>query len=382
VADAPATPVAAVRDSAGITIIESPAALEDRPFALQPAAAPAADIGAVEGPAEYQLFRVSGVALLPADRLVVANGGSQELRFFDTGGRFLNRAGRRGDGPGEYQFPMLVPSPFRDSLLVYDAFARRFSVLTADGAFVRTVTPTQRIGEPVGILADGRIVTSQNSARGGPDTPEGVMPNRIAVAIADLPSASADTIGFFEGPDLFFASQDGRISFTAVPFDVGPSVAAGADRIFVTPGRVPEIREFDANGTLVRIFRVLRDPVPVTRQQFDAFVEARVAQASDDNAAAELRRRYANMPLRDALPAYQRLLVDAEGNVWAERYRPDDAAPPAWAVFGPDGAALGTVTLPAAARIQTVANGLLIATRRDEMDVEHVVVWRLVPPGG
>jgi hypothetical protein len=370
-----------VRDSAGIQIVESPTGLADSTYDRRLEADPILDIGVVEGAPEYQLFRVTSAQLLPDSRLVVANGGTQELRFFDMEGRFLYAVGGQGGGPGEYELPLLLPSPEADTIVVYDVFARRFTTLTMDGSLVRTTTPTSSLGTAVALIADQRLVTNSNTARIGVDSPEGVVTNEVLVRVIQLEPPGDDTIARFEGPDLFAWNQNGRVGFTQVPFDASPTVTAGAGRIHVALGRVPEVHTFDADGRLQRIVRIAHPRTPITRAQFDSYVAAQVARARDDAEAIEVRRRYAQTPMRDALPAHQRALVDAAGNVWLERYREDAAAAPRWTVIDSAGKPRGTITLSAGVRILTIGEDLVVGTVRDEVDVEHVIVWRLVPRG-
>jgi hypothetical protein len=91
-------------------------------------------IGQDEGETPYLLAGVSFAARLSDGRVVVANGMSSELRYFDPAGRFLGSVGRRGDGPGEFQVfrRVLLLSP--DTLLVYDSGLRRLTKLAPDGS--------------------------------------------------------------------------------------------------------------------------------------------------------------------------------------------------------------------------------------------------------
>jgi hypothetical protein len=230
-----------------------------------------------------------------------------------------------------------------------------------------------------GMVEGWRLVTTDNTARAGFDSPEGLIENRVVVEVIDLAGSQRDTIGVFAGPDLFLWNQGGRIGFTTVPFDVAASVVVGGDRVYVTPGRAPEIHEYDLAGRLQRIVRVQRPPEPITRDGFDAFVNAEVSKADDEAEAAELRRRYGNTPVRAVMPSFSRLILDSDGNLWAERYRTQDADSARWTVFSPSGEALGALTFSAGVRIQAVSNDHIIATRRDDLDVEHVTVWELVP---
>jgi len=64
---------------------------------------PLLEIGVLGGDEAYQLHGVTSVARLPDGGVVVANGGSDELRFFDAQGRFFARQGRSGEGPAEWR---------------------------------------------------------------------------------------------------------------------------------------------------------------------------------------------------------------------------------------------------------------------------------------
>jgi len=83
-------------------------------------------------------------------------------------------------------------------------------------------------------------------------------------------------------------------------------------------------------------------------------------------------------------PAYQSMLLDAEGNVWAgeflglaRRYEPQD-----WHVWDSSGVWLGVVETPARLELMRVGAGEVFGVRRDLNDVEHPQVLRLVKPRG
>ncbi len=73
-----------VRDSAGVTIVESiePAWGEGEGWTLSEE--PAVAIGREDGPEEYSLYQVMGAFRLPDGSFVIANGGSDELRYYDS----------------------------------------------------------------------------------------------------------------------------------------------------------------------------------------------------------------------------------------------------------------------------------------------------------
>lgn len=126
-----------VRDSAGVTVVENTAPRwgEDAGWSLSER--PSTSIGVLEGDPEDQLFRVRGAVRLEDGRLVVANAGTGEVRFYSPDGRFIHSAGREGEGPGEFgaMGPLYRLGP--DSLLVWDNAGLRMSVFDTAGAFVR-----------------------------------------------------------------------------------------------------------------------------------------------------------------------------------------------------------------------------------------------------
>jgi hypothetical protein len=59
-------------------------------------------------------------------------------RFDVTSGKYLGRLGRVGRGPGEFHLPGVMYAMLEDSLLVFDVFLRRYSVLQpSDASWVR-----------------------------------------------------------------------------------------------------------------------------------------------------------------------------------------------------------------------------------------------------
>ena len=94
---------------------------------------PVVEIGVREGEDEYQLHRVRGSVRLEDGRLVVLNAGSQQLRYYDSAGRFLGAVGGRGEGPGEFRSPAGLRRTEDGGLQVWDGGLMRVSVFEADG---------------------------------------------------------------------------------------------------------------------------------------------------------------------------------------------------------------------------------------------------------
>lgn len=102
-------------------------------------AQPRVDIGVVEGEEPYQLYSAIGSTLLGDGRIVVANAGSGQLRFFEPTGRFITQVGGRGGGPGEFRNLIRVHRWGRDSVIAYVAAGYRMSIFDDAGRFGRTM---------------------------------------------------------------------------------------------------------------------------------------------------------------------------------------------------------------------------------------------------
>src|SRR5688572_2268538 len=97
------------RDSASVTIVENAAPIwTDSADVWRVQAEPAVTIGVVEGAPEYQLFRVRHALRLEDGAIVVADGGSREIRFYDSAGRHIRSIGGDGEGPGEFRVISLL----------------------------------------------------------------------------------------------------------------------------------------------------------------------------------------------------------------------------------------------------------------------------------
>jgi len=116
---------------AGIQVIESRAPRwENTPHWV--VGAPVVEIGSVDGDSSGILFQVQDAVRLSDGRILVANGGTNELRFFTGSGRHLATIGGTGSGPGEFRWLTGVWVS-ADSMFAFDNALARVSVFTDQG---------------------------------------------------------------------------------------------------------------------------------------------------------------------------------------------------------------------------------------------------------
>jgi hypothetical protein len=79
-------------------------------------------------------------------------------------------------------------------------------------------------------------------------------------------------------------------------------------------------------------------------------------------------------------PVHQGLLVDAEGNVWAERFTYPTGEQKMWTVYDSTGVVLGSAATPADFSIWQIGSRFVLGITTDEFGVETVLRYELLKP--
>lgn len=201
-------PIAAVRDSAGIEIVEN----FGEPSTVWEIVHPhRVEIGVTVGEAAYQLSGVRAGVRTSDGRIVIADAGSSEVRFFDSEGRFLNSAGKQGGGPGEFEALANIWRIERDSVLAFDSRSARITVLGPDGDYVRDVSLSSVPGigprsTIVGVTRDGTLLARWTEF-GTPDT-DGYLRERGWFAFVSGMDAAVVLGHEFSGNEYFQGSVE------------------------------------------------------------------------------------------------------------------------------------------------------------------------------
>jgi hypothetical protein len=386
------------RDSAGIHIVENRTPLLAPARLWRVEARPTLSIGGLSDDPRHELHRVMGATRLRDGRIAIGNQASSSIRFFGPDGRFLSEAGRSGDGPGEFrQILGMFPLP-GDTLLVGDL--RRIHVYSSEGRHIRSNEP-QGDGRPflfpLGVLGDGSYIgTPWTGPVPGPsgasrwiDSTEmyRVAANWQVNSIARLPNTVSTP-----GRSL---RQQSRLVFGPVL-----RIAARGDAIYAGFPLRYEIAVMTSTGGVQRIIRRNHEPRPVPRSVVSEYRERGLNAPGEDGRPAPPQMRalreeyYGSMQFASTFPPYSTLLVDREGNLWAQEYEWWEDAPDRWGpvslltppgesrwdVFTPLGRWLGTVTMPARIRPLEIGADYVLGLWRDADDVEHVRLHRLVKP--
>jgi hypothetical protein len=376
------------RDSAGIQIVAN-----DRPvwWSAQDvprlAASPSLVIG--DRPeSDYVLSRVAGAARLSDGRIVVADGGSLQLKVFDSEGEFVSSVGGRGDGPGEFRQLVAFGTLAGDTMFAQSG-PGTVTFFDPDGGFLRRVNVFTPQAGPDGLKFIAAVLDDQSVVVGPIPMPEPRPAgtrwvDSIPLAIMGRDTAEQVSLGNF--PAMLVVMDEG----TPRPPWFGPQAAFAADEtsLFVGYGAEYSIKVFSPNGVLQRIIRRRWTPTAVTRGDIDEFVTewAKRWVTATGPEAERQRQDLRDDPYASEVPAYSQLIVGRLGRLWVREAHLADApgagqlttsplVPSVWSVFDGGGGWLGDVTMPADFLPTDIGADYVMGIARDLDGVETVVEY-------
>ncbi len=362
----PASVTWTTADSAGVTIVTSlePAWNEGEGWEL--ADTPSLSIGAVDEEGAALLFGVGGATRLDDGRIVVLNSGDGTLRFFDAEGRHVLTAAGLGQGPGELQRPAGLARR-GDTLVVSEIFGQRISRFDLEGVHQGTMSlDNVRLNEAVDsqwgcprrpeATTDGSYLFCAGSGRPAPIVP-GVRRVSHWLVRATLDASAVDTVGVVHGAsrELLLGPQGSAVAMGGTP----PEVYVGDPASFT-------IDVWANGGGQMRSLRYPAGLQPVGARERTFLSERSSGYTPPPNAV------YA-----PNLPAFQLLVRDATGHLWAVLHEEFWPGAGVAQVFAPGGHLLGRVALPPRFRPWEIGDTYLLGVTRDELDVERVELYRL-----
>jgi hypothetical protein len=306
---------------------------------------------------------------------VIADGGSSQLRFFDSTGAFIEAVGRAGQGPGEFEYIRGLERCGADSVFAFD-LNWQMKVFTSAGKLGRelvvrepggTTTPYTLACSPTGVL----VISLWGARTQAPTI--GFHRSMSKVLVLDAEGRQTADLGEHLASERI-GTQNGS---SPHPFGRRTSIAAGPDAVYLGDGGAFEVRRYSRAGKLERIQRAPSEDLSIGPSVVEAYRTEQLAAATEQSRPA-IERRIAEMPVLEKLPAFTRLRVDADGNVWAQRFRPSGAVRERWGVFSEDGSFLGHVELPNRFALLEIGNDYVLGVTKDDEGVERVRVHPLV----
>ena len=418
------SPAFEVWDSAGVEIVENHAPERTPESFWILASEPEIVLGENAGSGElahdsaHLVWDVQGLARLVDRRVAILSAEGFRVLLFEPSGRFSKAFGRKGEGPGEFIYPEYLQYLPGDTLVVWNYRYGPVIHFDTSGAFLRHHVP-----DLIKITDLRRDIPGRTKKWLGPwlsmETPKAPLLDGSFVSFVQLERDPGDatrfrpeyeyvrvdasyrdySLGLWKGEEtLYFPEGRGFAGW------MGTSFAAGGNppSIYIADGATNEIRQFAADGALVRVIRRSTDPVLFRAEPWRKRWKRTAERIADDpqrgeEAAQAYERRFEKAaPLLEGsfYPSVVALQVDSEGHLWAREWSddPDRDQPDQWSVFSPEGRWLGVLPAPGNERetpISCTAGGgyrhapcwidkeFFLGVLRDEMGVERVVGYRI-----
>lgn len=311
------------RDSAGITIVTSADApgerwvIEDEPLVR---------IQHEETPADILPVRLR-------DGFVLVDAWKMELRFFDAQGRFVRRVGGQLEPPGEFESIGWVQALTPDSVAVWDPFNGRLNVFTADGRLARRLNAPEmenlRLPSIRGRFRDGSFLVSPRPADREPPAAGTVWRDTATFLRVSASGEILDTVGAFPTEEEFQYVPRGEMRAHPrwVPLGLRLVMATADETFWIGTGPAYELRQFRADGTLVRIARVDRAPRALPAGVRELYLREEVPAPGGETILPYWTHLVGQAPFPRTAAPFEHLAVDPQGRLWVRRARTPDEPP-------------------------------------------------------
>lgn len=328
----------------------------------------------------HELTQVSSIRVRADGSILVAEPASASILLFGADGTFRRSIGRRGPGPGEFQFLGAIGT-LGDSVWGIDIMSSQVSLFDSGGQLIRSwrlqLEAVPPFSQPAGLFPDGAGVLTASRRLGASRGEHLVME-------ASWDGSRPKTVLRLETSttEWQLSGGDGPVE-TSQPLSDDPLYGVSPDGTLfaLVDMRSPNLSR---DAILVRLAAV-GGPDLYVRQVFfpRELVTPTLVDSVVDHKAAQLKlRRIPASAVRNGLyiprlvPPIATVLVASDSAVWLKAARASAGFD--WLVVGKLGSPIGTVRVPSGAAILTIDRGVW-GVAPDADGVPHVYRWRVVP---
>ncbi len=337
-------------------------------------------IGEAEAASEHMVFsRIAAALELASGNILVADGGSLELRLYSPSGRFIRSMGRVGDGPGEFRAFGFVSQCDGKDIYALNLHGSYVNIFHENGELRETVRLNGFIqGAPP---LETRCFNDQYLNLGwgqGPTIPGPFrVPSRIGLASAD--GTLERLFGLIPGPERFGA-EDGSPAFAERPLGQRVSFALGSDRFFVNVGLDAQVHILDLYGNHLGASDPAFPGRRLGQDEIDQYLsELRVVGPQNPERIRQYQRAWRERGFPEWAPPFAQFRVDNQGQLWAEVFPLPTATERHWLVMSPSGEWTMALVVPDSVRVTDVDSKRVVAVVTDLIGVERVAVYPLRP---
>jgi hypothetical protein len=328
---------------------------------------------------EGLLVNPRNIALDDRDYTYLSDLDPSRIVVFDSVGKYVRTVGRAGQGPGEFNTPVIAVAGRQ--LLVYDSQLRRVTMFDTAGKLQWTRSGPCCLAAPPHIDKKGRLFVTAGPLviGGGPPWQDLIVysPRGDAVDTLKVPTRNSDR-------SSFWAQVDPRLAIS-VPIPFKPASYFTVTRTgTVLRGRSSEyvIVESRKGEDTVRLVQRNWRVTELSHDAREEAVEALVAEYRRFLSEPDLRRLFPLDAVPINAPAFFGLDTDACGRWWVLRSSGYMGTPTMFDVFDSKGAYLGSPSIPEAvfepAR-WAVGLGRLALISEDTSGAPDLALFRVEP---
>jgi hypothetical protein len=345
-----------------------------------PAVAPAAIVSLTRpsltiASGDCEFNRVNGLVMQANGGIVVANGGEQQLCYYDSRGSFVAKAGRRGQGPGEFSYIDDVSLYRADSILVGDRMQRRISILGPAGQPGRQfpVKTPDTLGSynATRALTNGDVLLAFMEVKTMAPSPKAITFHQQFFRASPAGEIGGRIARLVESEHFVQAvpATMGGTAYWTLHWGKSTSLSPLADGFVAGDGGDNVVTGYDRDG-----HARVRHVVPLTRRSVTPEMIAQYRQESIEATKPPQRpleqKRVDEMPYPAETPAYNAIIADQTGPIWVQSY--PDSSGSYWLRLDPATATTRAFRFPARFRLYAVRSDRACGVGRDEDDLQTV----------
>jgi hypothetical protein len=268
--------------------------------------------------------------------------------------------------------------------VVFDASARRLSVLDPSGKYVRSFTlqaPFEGGGSVTLVTAtrDGAVIVGYSEIRQMAPRPEAVYFGQRLFnysTTGELRSTNGLAVPATEHFVQAVPKEMGGVAYWNLAFGRAMTVRGDSGTLFTGDGTESTFQERDQTGAVIRTHRLQRTPEPVTNADKEAWSNNTLG-SSQGNQRLISERMIAEMPWPKTKPVYRRFEMDGVGRMWIELYPDVGQTQFEWLRLDLRTRTAVSVTFADRFRPLAFTSSHVYGVWRDSDDVEHVRVYAL-----
>jgi len=256
--------------------------------------------------------------------LYVCDYQAHDIKVFNSSGKFLNRIGRQGQGPGEFNMPFNLALT-KERLIVWEISNRRFSVFSNKGGYLKSIQVQMSDGMPrkLRALPNGDFVIEKYKMFFG----DNEKPQECLIEIFSPNLEFKETVYSRDTWENKYITKPHR---TNVPMPFSPTVhwdVSPDGKIITGYSETFLLEIYDGQGSKISQFEHKYNPVKVTsedKEKFFSGITSRSSSGETIQGAPDFIKKNTKFP--KFKPAFYNFMIDSEGNILVFCHQKDNTA--------------------------------------------------------